>query len=161
MSMLLKQNKISAFTLIELIIVMALTALTFFAGYIAFNSSNIRIKRFKQNASKTEEVTQLNFLIYKDFEESSAVTLTDSKRLSIFKSHNVNYFFKDDQTIRESNNRSDTFYVSVLQLKAEPVILNSPFIKRLDITLNADFNKQCLTFEKSYTAYFLITQDTI
>ena len=152
--------KIKAFTVLELVVVMALTGILFLLASTAWDIIN------KQNETLEEQVEYgISFLdfhsiIQKDFTESYRATVLLSGLELISESKNINYTWQQNKIIRTSNNHSITFPIKVdgyvMSFDNTNVVSVNRLIDKMNLQVSHMENSFTVYLKKTYDSYTLM-----
>lgn len=159
MSILLTMKKISAFTILELVIVMLLTSFVVTAGYFAYFSAERRLFLFESMTQEKVDLSDLNLSLYKDFQESVSASLSNPEQLTfqMEESEPITYFFSNKLVRRKFQNRTDTFQVSIAKVSGDVAFFDNYYISGLHLEIElTDKQTTSLDYGKEYTPAFLI-----
>ena len=151
-------KRISAFTLLELIIVMILTSFIVVAGYFAYTSSVQRLSIFELMSKGKVDLTELDLLLTKDFQECNSASLTTPKQLTLFNANGEQlvYSFDEQSVYRKLPMRIDTFYVSVTKVTSQELELDRLYITELSLSVESGSKDLSLDYFKDYDPNFLM-----
>lgn len=108
-----KTNKISAFTVLELIVAMTVSVIVIAIGYGAFNLINKQYNTQLQQKMKKAHMANFITNIDEDCFVSSRIFLEEDKLVLITSdSLTISYDFNDSTIARNQSNRSDTLIIS-------------------------------------------------
>lgn len=147
-----KKYNIEAFSIMETIISMVITALIISIVFVLFSILTEKLFDIKKQNQSTNDLNRLSFAINKDIFENEKMIYSDS--LLTFISFNVEdtvkYQFKDSVIIRRKNEFIDTLGIKVVQMNKDS--LWSPSKKngytRIKLSLEIDKRISNLSFYK-------------
>lgn len=106
--------KVKAFTMMEVAVSMAITAIVISMSYTIYAIISKGYINFNRQSDEFATLIQLDNLLKRDFSEASLLVLIPGGLLVQKDSNRVMYVFKEDAVIRKSSIR-DTFKVIALQ----------------------------------------------
>jgi prepilin-type N-terminal cleavage/methylation domain-containing protein len=131
--------RLHAFTLLELLITMAVSAILMSMGYMA-----LRIVQQQQHTAehRLRELSQANtfqWLLARDFRRAQQVSVTAGELSCHFPGYDVAYLVQDSSVVRRQFEVTDTFTLPVLQvqywLKGKPVSDTGSLLDEVSFTL--------------------------
>ena len=154
-------NRVKAFTILELVIVMIITSFIVIAGYFAYSSSVSRLAIFKENAVYGTEFSQFNVTLAKDIEESSSASLIGRTKLSLKQneSDEIIYQFDEDMVSRKTTSHTDTFNLSISQVIPTELEFDKYFLSGLSLIVESGGQELQMNYHKSYEPYFYMNHD--
>jgi prepilin-type N-terminal cleavage/methylation domain-containing protein len=154
-------NRIKAFTLLELVVVMAITSFIVVAGYFAYSSSQKRLAVFRSLSENKTDLTELGFLLKKDFEECESVSLSSPRKVALkqYNSADIIYAFEEDAVFRSTDQQRDTFLIPVKNVVAKNLEINPFYLESLSIFLKSSTNDVSLSCQKNYYPAFFLKLD--
>lgn len=149
-------NKLSAFTIIEVTVVMLLTAITIAITYNAYRMVSNSYFKFDEKNKKIAEFLLMDKLFKKDIDFAHLINRTENGLQLKNINGNITYDFKPEYIIRNQYQlRNDTFFVKNANLymtyENEPIEVD----KRVDeLTFSADIMKTTsqLHYKKTYSS---------
>lgn len=111
---LLPNNRIPAFTIMELTVVVSISAILMMGVYYSFHFFNQLYYGFTEKLYSTEQLFQFEKQLRKDFQESDFVQGEGQVLRMTYPEKNVLYIFERDYLIREQALRRDTIGLGVL-----------------------------------------------
>ncbi len=155
--MTLINKRIPAFTLIELIVAMALSGIVIGIIYTSHTIIEQQYTRIKLSGQKISQLKNLNFLLENDFNESESI-LKNLNQVSLNKDGNSNhivYLFEEEYVIRNKMNHVDTFFVKTKKIESKflyPAINSNNFIEELKIEIITFDESIFFTLNKTYAS---------
>jgi prepilin-type N-terminal cleavage/methylation domain-containing protein len=144
------RSKVQGFTLLEQIVVLALTSFVALIGFTALMNFQRLILRIQKNASADREVYQLNTALNNDFRNSLKVSWDGS--LSISKpSQEIKYEFSGKYIIRETKEVLDSFRLSAIDINVSGLNRDESLVKSFSFIVKNGDQKYLLKFIKEYT----------
>jgi prepilin-type N-terminal cleavage/methylation domain-containing protein len=158
-------RRINAFTLIELVVVMLISAIVFAMVFYAYSTVvRFQISQGKNN-STNQEYRTLNMLLENDFLSSDElIQKNDYELLCVFKrDREVTYRFSDNFITRSfygDVNLTDTFFVKSDQpyITMKYLREQQDLVNELTINIIADGNGLLLHYKKEYSPDILINK---
>jgi prepilin-type N-terminal cleavage/methylation domain-containing protein len=109
-------RKVESFSLIELLVVMVLSSIIVSIIYFSFYTVSKYQMTLASKLNGFNDVSELYFLLKKDFERSKTILSADNEHLRCIierKGIDVEYTFLADNIVRRQTNRTDTFKCKV------------------------------------------------
>jgi hypothetical protein len=143
-------NKIKAFTLSEMIVVLILTSIVVGLAFSVLGLVQKQMLAIKSNYNKSLEVNKLETSLWLDFNIYSKIEYNDFENELKFSTvlDSVTYKFLGEKIIKET----DTFAISIKQKQFyfDGKILNNGQIDALKLEASKDFqNKQLFVFKQN------------
>jgi prepilin-type N-terminal cleavage/methylation domain-containing protein len=113
------KNRIPAFSLIELLVVMVLSSVIVSIIYVIFHTVSIYQLDLSKNQELTGEVATCYFLMKKDFERCKLINASNNRQIvcdGFDVNPTVTYDFSDNYVLRKQHLRTDTFHLSFLEV---------------------------------------------
>lgn len=149
------KDKIPGFTLLEQIIVLALTTILVLIGFTAVMNFQQLIVRVRDNAAKDRSVYLLHGILEKDFRNSETIDW-DGTGLNIENSAGkVRYDFTNLCLIREATESVDTFRFVVSDMTISNVDGNKALLEAISFNLSDQIQSYKMSFLKKYPDYKL------
>lgn len=148
-------NKISlpGFTLLEQIIVLALTTILVLIGFTAVLNFQQLIVKVRDNAAKNRSVYLLHDVLENDFRNSESISW-DGIRLNIDKvTETVRYEFGNLCLIREATEAIDTFRFAANDVAISGVKGNSALVEAISFNISDQIQSYRMSFSKKYPEY--------
>ena len=113
----IRSNKLKAYTVIELIIVLLVSSLLILSLWLAYGFVYKRFNDFKHTQEGYESLMAFDNLLRKDFNNSVKITSAHGKSLDMLMKDGlrINYIFEENVIIRSANNQGEYFYFNVTQ----------------------------------------------
>jgi len=147
------RNKLPGFTLLEQIIVLALTTILVLIGFTAVLNFRQLILKVQDNAGKDRNVYLLHTVLDNDFRNSDTIGW-DGKGLNIAKADGaVRYEFGNLYLIRETKEAIDTFRFVANDITIVGVNGNNALIETISFNLSDQMQSYKMTFLKKYPDY--------
>ena len=150
-------RRLPAFTLIELIIAMALSGIVIGIIYSSYMIIEKQYNLIKLRDQKISQIKNLNFMLENDFKECESI-IKNLNEISLKKEGNINfivYHFEENYIIRNKLNNLDTFWVKTKDLEANFLnqeINSKNFIDELKIELIAFDENIVFNLNKNYAS---------
>ncbi len=149
------RNKIPGFTLLEQIIVLALTTILVLIGFTAVLNFQQLIVRVRDNVGKDRSVYLLYTVMENDFRNSETIG-RDGSGLNIEKSTGaVRYEFGNVCLIRETTEAIDTFRFVTSDVAISNVSGNKALVEAISFNLSDQVQSYKMSFLKKYPDYKL------
>lgn len=153
-------KKLKAFTLIEVLVTMLLTTIIIGIIYYAYE---VVQKQFIHNKTNDEGITQLsmlNYLLEKDFNESAEVIAANNGITFLYNDlKSINYEFDEEYILRNTENVTDTFKIAVenaTQLFLESLVNKGDLVDRLEMDLKYSKESLYFVYTKEYASDILL-----
>jgi Tfp pilus assembly protein PilE len=149
------KDKIPGFTLLEQIIVLALTTILVLIGFTAVLNFQQLIVRVRDNAAKDRSVYLLHGILENDFRNSETIGW-DGTGLNIENSTGkVRYEFTNLCLIREASETIDTFRFAVSDMAISNVDGTKALVEAISFNLSDQIQSYKMSFLKKYPDYKL------
>jgi prepilin-type N-terminal cleavage/methylation domain-containing protein len=108
------RNKVSAFSLVEMLVVLVLSSMVAGIVYFSYRSVSLYYLTLDQKRIEVENLSGLNYLLKKDFEEADLIMAMNPRMIEITNgsSSKINYEFFKNYSVRFQDMRVDTFALS-------------------------------------------------
>jgi prepilin-type N-terminal cleavage/methylation domain-containing protein len=146
------KKKIQGFTLIEQIIVLALSGLVALISFAAFMNFQRLIVKVQASSAIDRSIYHLHSVLENDFRNSSKITWDGQLHISKI-SQTVRYDFGDQYLIRESSESIDTFRFDVKDLSYTGLGGKDLFIESLSFEIIGNDQHYKMEFIKEYPEY--------
>lgn len=157
-----RNNRVSAFTLAEVIVVMAISSLVVISGYLAYQVIMMQMGLYKKNTELVMQAHQFNENFSKDLFLGNFAIRFDNT-IKIVSDDTVTYSFNQGFILRKNNSVIDTFLIQVGELSSylhgtETDSGNVDYV-RLELSLANDIFP--LYFAKRYSSYDFAVMDEL
>lgn len=100
---------IKAFTIIELVVVLLLSAIIMLLGYSGYHSLAKQMNLYRENQNSIEHYYRLDYYLTNDMSRADSVSI-ENKNLTFYTQSGIqnNYTFDDEQVIISKENFRDT-----------------------------------------------------
>ena len=159
-------KKIKAFTIIELVVVMILTAIIVGIVYSAYSIVGNQYSSYKKISVQNSRVALLSMLLSKDFTTAHYIKNGNEELFFYDKEDNIiRYGFDENYITRSGNSITDTFPVNTLNiemkfLNQEQIIPNG-LVDELYFESLIFKKQQLFHFKKQYGADVLMANETL
>ena len=151
-------QKIRAFTIIEMIVALAISALVVVIAFYALSSLK-KVQQVKQSSlESSEELREFQFVIKADFlkyngwkQEENQMTISDE-------SNSVIYEFFEDSVQRNSRGKQTIFKFSSVQLNTQ-FYKGSNILKQVNIGLIKNNKESLLTFPVNEDVFYRLKSE--
>ncbi|KGO81642.1 hypothetical protein Q763_08355 [Flavobacterium beibuense F44-8] len=147
-----ERNKIPAFTIVEAVVSMAVTAIILTIVFIIFSVTSQRLDDFKKQNEGISDLNRMSYSLNKAVFESSSMQMPSGDRLvfSDYKENDVTYFIMKEYFVRAQGDFTDTFHLQTKRVFIEELQSeNKPFrYQRLHWELIVDQQKTDMFFYK-------------
>jgi hypothetical protein len=140
-----KKNTVAAFSIIEAIIGMAITAIIMGIVFVIFSIVSERMLDYKNQNALVNDLNRLTYSINKDIFDNEKMTAIDNE--VIFNGYSgevVKYNFLDDYILRSREEFIDTFKVKLKHMIIDSVKSNTQKKVFLKLKLNVEVNENDL-----------------
>jgi prepilin-type N-terminal cleavage/methylation domain-containing protein len=152
-------NKLKAFTLLELIIVMVLMALVTGIAFQAYQIVSSQYHSYQQNVYRDNELMLFENTLQRDFSSSAYVKKTETGIQCIRPDKTVEYTFAGDYVLRTID-IPDTFHIHAAHdstsFYAKGNLSQGDFVQKLGFTVNVKEELLPYLFVKEYGADVLM-----
>ena len=152
--------KVKAFTLIELVVVMIISGILFSIAYFSFFIISQRFNHFSSASSSVMEISNLQTILNKDFDEAEFLQLQGDDLIVKKDSLELLYHFEEDYLLRTQLDQVDTFHIPIenksYYFKNAIYYLNTGYIDELEFTSEYHDEKFHFHFHKDYSTEQLI-----
>lgn len=156
-------KKLKAFTLMELIVGMAISCMLMGICFIAYKIVLNQFNSFSHNSSFLSEVSFCNYLLNKDFESAVAIEQPSDYAIDIELSETsqIHYVFEPDYVLRIQGDNADTIHVSTKDMKISYMDSSQksiPHSKIEGLTFSIFKGKEQfdLSFQKEYSPHYIV-----
>jgi prepilin-type N-terminal cleavage/methylation domain-containing protein len=159
-------KKIKAFTLIELLIGMIISALVISFAYTAYILMHRQFLKYKDNRKQITDTMTLNTILNNDFSGSQWVYYQEESLVFSTPGNTLEYIFGDSMMVRIAGEVSDTFHLSpqnvLINHIAEPNDNSSlRLVNELSFTANVLGETEPFHFTKNYSAEAVIKSNIL
>lgn len=154
-----RKGKIAAFTLIELTVVLAISAILMAAVFYSFHFFNRQYYLFTQNLQQREQSYGFEQQLRKDFAGAGYVQDRGQRLHMVFPDKVVDYYFYRDFVLREQAGRRDTLRQALLHYQLDEIetARQEVLVKGLRVDLQGrEGEEQQLVLSRSYTSAILL-----
>jgi Tfp pilus assembly protein PilE len=160
-------KQVKAFTIMEITVVMLISAIVIGIAYTAFNIINQSYHSFQQKNEDIAVLVRLDELLRKDFARANTVSKTTNGIFVKIGTDSVSYEFESDFTVRTSS-ITDTFKLNaqdvVTSFEAGPITAINPVteqnrIDELDFSILFENEKIPYSYHKQYSSANLIERN--
>lgn len=140
-----KKHTVAAFSIIEAIIGMVITAIIMGIVFVIFSIVSERMLDYKNQSALVNDLNRLTYSINKDIFDNEKMTVTDNE--VIFNGYSgevVKYNFLEDYTLRSREEFIDTFKVKLIHMTIDSVKSNTQKKVFLKLKLNVEVNESNL-----------------
>jgi hypothetical protein len=144
-----KKLNIAAFSIMETIISMVITALIISIVFVLFSILTERLFDIKKQNQLTNDLNRLSFVINKDIFENEKMMYSDSSWtfVSFNLEDTIKYQFRDSIVIRRKNEFIDTLGIKVIEINRDSVWNKSKKIGFTKIKLSIEIDKRNTTLQ--------------
>ncbi|HTF81921.1 MAG TPA: hypothetical protein VL947_09355 [Cytophagales bacterium] len=158
---MLKNRRIPAYTIIELIIIMILTGILSALTFSALGLFSQNFILFQRITRRSYELTLLHKLLLKDIDMCQKLEATGEGTIRcVYADKEVAYEFEPEKILRRGSALVDTFYFSSQNYKYELMPASDNVV--VGITFELKVSEQILPyiFKKEYPADIFVNQNT-
>lgn len=146
--------KIKAFTIIELVVVMILTAIIATIAYLAIQNTQQSYSLFENNTDEALKISRFRTLLQKDFETSQYATFENNQLILTTEKGIIRYTFQESNINRTIKNVSDNFEINsnnfITSFQKEPT--NNGYIDFFQFNIQLFERERTLSFIKKYSS---------
>lgn len=155
-------RKISAFTLMEIIIVMIISMIVISLTYKTLDIVTMQFRQFGKSRKHIYELSLVETLLTKDFANSACILRAEEGILCKYSDKDIFYIFGDDYMVRREGSIVDTFNIKPRLVKyyfyeQEVRDLNS-YIDKVTF-IHEQENTKFFTYRKVYAADFFLNKE--
>lgn len=148
----IKGFKLPGFTILEQIIVLALTTIIVLIGFTAVLNFKQLIANVRDNAQKDRSVYLLQLALENDFRDAESIGWDDG--LSLEKTTGtVRYEFENSYVIRQTTEVTDTFHLAASEVTLSKVEGNEALVETIAFNLTDQIQTYKMSFFKEYPDY--------
>jgi type II secretory pathway pseudopilin PulG len=146
------ENQLPGFTLLEQIIVLALTTILVLIGFTAILNFQQLMAKVRANAQKDRSVYLLQLSLENDFRD--AVTIGWEDGLNLEKDTvTIRYEFENTYLIRQTIGKTDTFHFVINDVSVSKVKDKEDLVETIAFKLSDPIQSYKMTFFKEYPDY--------
>lgn len=144
-------NKLKAYTILELVMVMLLSAIVISFAYGSYRVVSGMFTRFKQANEQTNQLALLEKLLRQDFLQADYLTQNERELSCFYPDKRIVYTFEEDHVLRY-NRLSDTFFVKPEAIQVEQILAGDQMlVNQLSLSIRAE-DTVTFYFSKQYPA---------
>lgn len=137
-----KRNTVAAFSLIESIVGMVITAIIMAIIFVIFSIISERMFDFKNQNELVNDLNRLTYSFNKDIFEKEKMSVVENGIIfNGYAGDHVKYSFQEDYTLRNSETFVDTFKITLKQIIIDTIKNKSGQLIFQKIKLNVEVNK--------------------
>jgi|GEM_PF-1862106 len=145
-------RNLKGFTLMEQLVVMALTAILVLMGFTAILNFHRLVAKVRDNAIKDRNVYFFRDVMESDFRDSEKIGW-DGELYMKKKETSIRYQFNDSFIIREAQESRDTFRFSPGDIQRQGANGNDSLLESISFNLRDELQSYRMTFFKQYPDY--------
>lgn len=141
----MNKKKIPAFSIMEAIVGMAITAIIMGIVFVVFSIVTERMLDFKNQNQLVNDLNRLTYSINKDIFETENMNVVENE--VIFKGYAgeiVKYSFQEEYILRSKESFVDTFQIKSIQITVDSVKSNSDRLIFRKLRLDVEVNKKVM-----------------
>ncbi len=153
---------ISAFSIVEAIVGMAITAIIMSIIFVVFSIVTERMMDYKNQNESICDLNRLTYSVNKDIFENEKMTVFDNEiTFKGYSGENIKYSFLEDYTLRNNEIFIDTFKIKLNQIHIDTVKSKSEqfVFQKLKFNIEINENKMDLKFYKRIYANELLLKE--
>lgn len=157
------KKSVPAFSIIETIVGMAVTAIVMAILFLIFTIITERMLDFKNQNQNVNDLNRLTYSLNKDiFEKEKMIKINDELFFKGYAGENATYHFQDNYIIRSNETFIDTFKIKLNQIAIDTVKSRSRqlIFQKIKLEIELDAKTSSLNFYKKVYANELL-QKTI
>lgn len=154
-----KTGNIPAFTIMEAIVSMAVTAIILSVIFVVFSVTSERLADFKSQNEITADLNRMNYTLNKSIFDGNKMHLSDNQLIiDTYDGNQVKYTIYPKYFVRNGNKITDTFNINVLQFKIDTLYSKSKMniYQRLQCHIEINKHTESLSFYKKLYANELL-----
>ncbi|MEL1244922.1 hypothetical protein AAEO56_11660 [Flavobacterium sp. DGU11] len=155
-------NYISAFTIIEAVVAMAVTAIILCIIFIIFSITSERLLDFKKQNGSVTDLNRMCYSLNKAIFESEKMDLVNEGELyfTVPYGEDIKYYISKDRFVMDRNGFTDTFYIATKRIHSEmlPGKSGGEYYQRLRWVIVSDKREIPLNFYKKIYPDELLNQ---
>tara|TARA_B110000091_G_C13819664_1_gene479959 strand:+ start:4809 stop:5282 length:474 start_codon:yes stop_codon:yes gene_type:complete len=155
MKLILKQNKIEAFTLGELLVVMIVSSIVISMTFLVLNMTKRQVNTIQENYQKKQAFRFFETTLSRDFNTHTAFYDLKKKRLRLTNTKDsIRYAFLDTMILRNQ----DTFKIEVVKINLflDGKIVSEKTIDAISMEASKSFTQQQLFVQQRKDAAYYI-----
>lgn len=155
------QNNVAAFSLMEAIVGMAITAIIMGIIFVIFSIMSEQMLDFKNQNELIADMNRLTYSINKDIFENEKMTVSEEGIIfSSYSGASVNYAIQEQYALRTQETFIDTFHVSINAIATDSVksSLGKIIFRKLKLNLEVNEENIDLKFYKRVYANELLEE---
>lgn len=152
----------SAFSIVEAIVGMAITAIIMSIIFVVFSIVTERMMDYKNQNESICDLNRLTYSVNKDIFENEKMTVIDNEiTFKGYSGENIKYSFLEDYTLRNNEILIDTFKIKGNQIHIDTVKSKSEqfVFQKLKFNIEINENKMDLKFYKRIYANELLLKE--
>ncbi|WP_264566842.1 hypothetical protein [Flavobacterium sp. N3904] len=156
------RKMISAFSIVEAIVGMAITAIIMSIIFVVFSIVTERMMDYKNQNESICDLNRLTYSVNKDIFENEKMTVFDNEiTFKGYSGENIKYSFLEDYTLRNNEIFIDTFKIKLNQIHIDTVKSKSEqfVFQKLKFNIEINENKMDLKFYKRIYANELLLKE--
>ncbi|MCH4829687.1 hypothetical protein BWK60_09950 [Flavobacterium covae] len=157
----MKNNYLKAFSILEAILSMAITAIIIGLTFTLFSIITERMLNYKEQNQATHDLNRLTYSINKDIFDNDKMEIIDNTvHFSNYTGMYTNYYFEKENIIRSNETFVDTFKITVRHFQIDSLhdASKKAHFQRIKIKISSDSILMDLNFYKPIFAYDLISK---
>lgn len=151
------ENQLPGFTLLEQIIVLALTTILVLIGFTAILNFQQLMAKVRENAQKDRSVYLLQTALENDFRDAVSIGWEDGLNLKK-DTGTVRYEFENTYLVRQTTEHTDTFHFETSELSLSRVKGNENLVETIAFKLSDPTQSYKMTFFKEYPDYKIMEE---
>lgn len=155
-------KRANAFTIIELCVVMLLSAIVTGIAFFTLNIFQNSVRRYKSDAGQMADLALLHRLLAQDFWQSRQIRHTEEGIQVLGRKGTVSYAFSPNYILRSKEDLVDTFHFEHGQLlrrfEQEEIVVPGLLVDEISFDLIHKGESQPFYFYKRYAADVLMQQ---
>lgn len=162
----MKHSKLRAFTMIELLVAMVISALVIGFCYLAYSMAQRNYTEFRSASGRINESAKLQNLLFFDVGNCERIMGADRELLFLFeKNKSVTYLFQERSVVRIDGAARDTLSAEVKEIacrytQKEMSGNERQIIDEISFILSLQGEEETFRYYKSYPADVLLQQDS-
>lgn len=156
-----KKHFVSAFSMIEAIVGMAVTAIIMGIVFVIFSILTEQMLDFKSQNELVNDMNRLTYTVNRDIFESEKMNLAENEIVFVsYSGESVKYSINENYTLRTKETFIDTFKIEIKQVKIDSVKSENqkPIFRKLRLDLMVNKKEMDLNFYKRVYANELLQE---
>ncbi len=138
-----KKNFIPAFSIMEVIVGMVITAIIMGIIFVIFSIVSERMMDYKDQNQLVNDLNRLTYSINKDIFEAEKMNVIENEVVfNGYSGETVKYYFQEDYILRDAATFADTFKIKLKNIVIDSIKSESRKLVFRKLKLNVEVNKR-------------------